>query len=207
MTFFLIYSMYMPLAFQSISHGEIAFGFFNIETDMLLLNNYFFFASEFCHSISTWASHTTVSSGSITWDGYVLSHKDIGNLMGAIHGFDMSGFIGDTYTLFPFPKDPSLFKQNPEGYKTQETIKGLIERYAHTTTIPVREDRYNNTVLIGEYLFSKEVFHELLNYVWLGGYPRWKDEIRPPYVIEMKEAIIHSTHPLFKNKGQRERGA
>jgi len=27
----------MPLAFESLSHGTIAFGFFNIESDMLLL--------------------------------------------------------------------------------------------------------------------------------------------------------------------------
>jgi hypothetical protein len=26
----------MPLAFESLSHGTIAFGFFNIESDMLL---------------------------------------------------------------------------------------------------------------------------------------------------------------------------
>ncbi|MGD2186296.1 MAG: hypothetical protein PVI71_09215 [Desulfobacterales bacterium] len=32
----------MPLAFESLSHGSIAFGFFNIETDMLLLENYFY---------------------------------------------------------------------------------------------------------------------------------------------------------------------
>jgi hypothetical protein len=28
----------MPLAFESINHGTIAFGFFNIESDMLLLD-------------------------------------------------------------------------------------------------------------------------------------------------------------------------
>jgi hypothetical protein len=31
----------MPLAFQSLSHGTITFGFFNIESDMLLLDRYF----------------------------------------------------------------------------------------------------------------------------------------------------------------------
>jgi hypothetical protein len=34
----------MPLAFESLSHGTIAFGFFNIESDMLLLDRYFLFA-------------------------------------------------------------------------------------------------------------------------------------------------------------------
>jgi hypothetical protein len=37
----------MPLAFESLSHGAIAFGFFNIETDFLLLERYFFFADSF----------------------------------------------------------------------------------------------------------------------------------------------------------------
>ena len=34
----------MPLAFESLSHGTIAFGFFNIESDMLILDRYFLFA-------------------------------------------------------------------------------------------------------------------------------------------------------------------
>jgi hypothetical protein len=34
----------MPLAFESLSHGIIAFGFFNIESDMLILDRYFLFA-------------------------------------------------------------------------------------------------------------------------------------------------------------------
>ena len=41
----------MPLEFESISHGKIAFGFFNIETDMILLNQYFLFAEDICHYI------------------------------------------------------------------------------------------------------------------------------------------------------------
>jgi hypothetical protein len=32
----------MPLAFESISHGTIVFGFFSINADMLLLEQYFF---------------------------------------------------------------------------------------------------------------------------------------------------------------------
>ena len=34
----------MPLAFKSLSHETIAFGFFNIESDMLILDRYFLFA-------------------------------------------------------------------------------------------------------------------------------------------------------------------
>ena len=41
----------MPLAFESLSHGTIAFGFFNIDSDMLLLDKYFLFGSDFCEHI------------------------------------------------------------------------------------------------------------------------------------------------------------
>ena len=34
----------MPLAFESLSHGTVPFGFFNIDSDTLLLDRYFFFA-------------------------------------------------------------------------------------------------------------------------------------------------------------------
>ncbi len=41
----------MPLAFASRSHGSVAFGFFNIEIDMLLLEDLFFFADRFCRAV------------------------------------------------------------------------------------------------------------------------------------------------------------
>ena len=48
----------MPLSFESMSHGTIAFGFFNIESDMLLCDRYFFFADDFCVKIGQMAGHT-----------------------------------------------------------------------------------------------------------------------------------------------------
>ena len=41
----------MPLTFESLSHGTIAFGFFNIESDLLLCDRYFLFADDFCANI------------------------------------------------------------------------------------------------------------------------------------------------------------
>ena len=46
----------MPLAFESLSHGTVAFGFFNIESDMLLLDRYFFFAGDFCDCVTALAA-------------------------------------------------------------------------------------------------------------------------------------------------------
>lgn len=42
----------MPLPFDSLSHGTVAFGFFDIDSDMLLLEECFLFATEFCEYIS-----------------------------------------------------------------------------------------------------------------------------------------------------------
>ena len=86
----------MPLAFQSLSHGEIAFGFFNIETDMILLDRYFFFAADFCAPVMALAgSGTGPIDSSLT--AYIFKNTDIGNLGGAIHGVEFTG-LSVTYT-------------------------------------------------------------------------------------------------------------
>jgi hypothetical protein len=190
---------FMPLAFQSLSHGEISFGFFNIESDMLLLNQYLFFASDFCGNISKIASSSKNPNESMKteWDVYSLGPYDMGNLMGAIKGIDLRGFIGETYRLFPFPKETWAFKQNPEGYKTREIIENIVRTYTGISKISVEMEASNERVAIGEYIFSVHWFHEILRYVWMGGYPRWKNEIRPQYVLDMKETIEKSRHYMF----------
>jgi hypothetical protein len=50
---------------------------------------------------------------------------------------------------------------------------------------------------IGEYRFSCYQFQELIKSVWLGGWPRWKNEIRPEYVLQMKNKIIKYSGRLF----------
>jgi len=188
----------MPLLFKSLSHGEIPFGFFNIETDMILLNNYFFFASDFASYIIDLAANKSDKISVLNWGAYILKEDDIGNLMAAISGVYLSGFIGDVYDYFPFPHEPDKFKQNPEGYKTRDLIDGVVKRYAPLTEIPVRLYLPALEIKIGEYLFEKIGFHELLLYLWVGGYPRWKDGVKPDYIIRMKEAAMLSDNPLFK---------
>lgn len=186
----------MPLEFESLSHGRIAFGFFNIETDMILLNQYLLFAEEFCHHIS----HAVEKMDEIyenAWEVYQIEPGDIGNLMGAIHGMDHRGFIGEVYKLFPFPKHQEDFKQKMEGFKTRPLMKSLIRKYASKTSIPFVMDQRSEQIIIGEYLFNKASFHELIKYIWVGGFPRWKDEMRPDYVMTMKEKIDQSRNHLF----------
>ncbi len=184
----------MPLAFESISHGKIAFGFFNIETDMILLEHYFLFAGDFCRSISQAAEKETDKTA---WDVYRIQRENIGNLMGAIHGIDLRGFLGGVYKLFPFPKKEAEFKQHADGYKNRKVVETLIQRYGKQTPISFRIDQNGERIGIGEYIFGRPSFHELIQYIWRGGYPRWKDEIRPDYVLAMKDKIDQSRNLLF----------
>jgi hypothetical protein len=188
----------MPLAFQSLNRGVVAFGFFNIDADLLLLEHYFFFAEDFCAFIVQLAERKDESSFETSWDVYdIPSQADIGDLMGAIHGVHYSGFIGEVYRRFPFPRGEGDFKQKPEGFQNRFIVKPILEKFAGTATIPLRADREHDTVAIGEYLFSREAFHLLIGYVWLGGYPRWRDSRRPGYVVEMRRTLEKSSNWLF----------
>jgi len=117
--------------------------------------------------------------------------------MGAIHGMQFTGFIGNLYRLFPFPEDSEDFKQNPEGNQTQGIVTSEIEKVAGEKEFII-EFSENNQVHLGPYVFDIKVFHELIRYVWQGGYPRYKDEIRPSYVLKMKEQIFESPNRFFQ---------
>jgi hypothetical protein len=188
----------MPLTFESISHGTIAFGFFNIESDMLLLDRYFFFATEFTKYISSMAESEEDEGTKALWQVYYIAcPEDIGDLMGAIHSIRYTGFIGETYRRFPFPVNPADFKQKPEGYMNREIVEAMIEKYSEVRRITVAVDEKMQEVSIGAVRFTRAVFHQLLNYVWRGGYPQWKDGIRPDYVAAMKQAAEKSRNSLF----------
>jgi hypothetical protein len=180
----------MPLLFRSLNRGAAAFGFFNIDTDLLLLEHYFFFADEFCASIVQLAERKDEISFEMSWDVHdIPRQKDIGDLMGAIHALYYSGSIGEVYKRFPFLRREEDFKQKPEGFQNRSILKPILEKCARTATILLRADKAHDSVAIGDYLFSREVFHRLMGYAWLGGYPRWKDSIRPGYVVEMRGTL------------------
>ncbi len=190
----------MPLAFPSLSHGQVAFGFFNIDTDLLLLEHYFIFADRFCGHISRLADSALTDSARELWAFFrVEPHSEIGDLMGAIHGVRHTGLIGEVYTRFPFPSVQSEFKQKPDGDRTRTVIEEILRRYAVEVQIPFVAERSTEIIRIGEYRFSRHAFLQLVDYVWVGGYPRWKDEIRPGYVVEMKESAEQSSNWLFKD--------
>ena len=158
----------MPLAFPSRSHRTIAFGFFNIEIDMLLLEHLFFFADRFCRALPE-----LFKSGEAWMDGWrVEVPSKIGNLQGAIAGQDLSGFIGATY---------------PAGSLNQAGAAEPVEGYGQGEELRLRRDA--DSISVGEYVFDPTVFSDLIAYVDRGGYPRWKNEVRPPYVRKMLEKL------------------
>jgi hypothetical protein len=178
------------------SHGQIAFGFFNIDSDMLLLENYFFFAQEFCKYICEISDYE--DGFEKTWEVYYIEKpEEIGDLMGAIHGVRFTGFIGETYRLYPFPERQEDFKQKPEGFETQTVFKEIISRYANRIKIPFTANPEKRNVKIGDYVFTRDWFHELIKYVWIGGMPRWRNEERPDYVLDMKRSMEQSKHWLL----------
>jgi len=188
----------MPLEFDSLNHGRIAFGFFNIETDMILLEHYFLFAQDCCGQISKYIQSPTDEIYESSWDTYLIENNlNMGNLMGAIDGIDLRGFIGEVYKLFPFPKEREAFKQNPEGFKTRSLIETLIQKYGRKITLQFVIRLKEDEIGIGEYLFNRTSFQKLIEYIWMGGFPHWKDGIRPDYVLRMKEMIEQSERSLF----------
>jgi hypothetical protein len=189
----------VPLAFESLSRGTVAFGFFNIETDLLLLQQYFFFADDFCKLLVRMAEDKGQEPFQTAWQVYSIDEPGkVGDLMAAIHGIRYTGFIGEVYKRFPFPKREADFKQKPEGFQNRAWVISLLEKWAVSETIPVTVDQEKETVSISEYLFTKTVFHQLVQYVWVGGYPRWKDGIRPDYVMEMKSSLEKASAGLMR---------
>ena len=165
----------MPLAFDSTSHGSVAFGFFNIATHLLLLEELFFFADRFCRAVVD-------RRPAVALEGWRVA--DVGDLHGAIAGVDLSGFIGATYRAFPFPARREDFRQQPDGDKNEAQVRKLIEPFGAPTNIWLRR-REAGGVAIGEYEFSAAGLAELIAYVVRGGMPRWRDDAPPAYVREL----------------------
>ena len=188
----------MPIAFPSKNHGRIPIGFFNIETDMLLMDRYFFFARDFCKWIMEWAEAMAMSPDEK--EVYVIRDRSlIGDLAGAIYGFEYTGFIGEVYKLFPFPKSRSGFKQKPYGAQNRQVVEAVIKQFAVQLKIPITFSRKTQAVGFGDYEFSSEVFEEIIRYVEAGGMPGWLNGRPPNYVTRMK-AQLKINNPWYFSK-------
>jgi len=186
----------MPISFSSKSHGPIPVGFFNIETDMLIMDRYFLFASDFCSWVMEWAD--TVEIDRDEKMVYTIQKADrIGNLAGAIHGFEFTGFIGEVYKKYPFPENRTGFKQKPDGSQNRQVIEGVIQQFATQLKIGIIFSQADETIRFGDYVFEKAVFQKILSYVQAGGMPGWLMGRPPDYVKQMTAGTAVSEHWLF----------
>ena len=187
----------MPLGHRTLSHGIVAFGFFNIDTDCLLLNNSFFFATDFCAWVNRWATSGPPQEERLPI--YVIHEQsNIGNLHWSIQGHDHPGFIPAVHRVYPFPAAPEDFKQKPEGWQVRDIIEPILREYATVEDMVVRFDKEKELVHLGEYIFDRAGFREILDYVWRGGMPMWRDHEPPQYVLNMVEAVRNSSHWPFQ---------
>lgn len=176
----------MPLAHQSLSHGQVVFGFYNIETDGLLLDRHFFFCTDFCAAVFELAA-----AGRAEMPAWAFADDAaVGDLMGAIHGVRFTGYLGETYRRWPFPAAPEDFRQKLYGADNRAEAEAVLDRHAgpHPLALSRQAD---GLVAIGEYRFSPPQFEALLAYVDRGGYPTWEGREhgrRPPCVIAMTDA-------------------
>jgi hypothetical protein len=81
---------------------------------------------------------------------------------------------------------------------SQDKVRSIISGYARQTRLAIEVHENYAGVSIGEYRFSLKTFHELIRYVWRGGYPGWQQDIRPDYVNTMKAKIKYHRRGLFE---------
>jgi hypothetical protein len=100
------------------------------------------------------------------------------------------------------PNPPSTFRIPTSSYAACLRIPESWNRRLRFLQHRIRDIEIAVTpaasdIQIGDYRFSRAAFHELLQYVWRGGYPRWEDGVRPEYVLHMAEAASKSADALF----------
>ncbi len=160
----------MPLLHSSSSHGEVAFGFYNIETDALLLDGLFFFCSDFCRSMEKLA----LGPGETEIDGYRFDDPAaIGDFHGAMQGRNFTGYFGELYRKWPMPEAPDRFRQKLAGEESRDLSEAILARHAKAETIFCRRET-DGVVEIGEYIFSLGQFLDLIRYIRRGGLPTWE---------------------------------
>lgn len=189
----------MPLAFQSLSHGTVAFGFFHIETDMLLLDRLFFWAEDFSSLIGELAQAPDDAPFQADLPGFEINNpRDLGDLHGAISGYAPGGFLGALYRLRPFPRKPGEFKQKPRGDLDREVVLAEMAACGSKIQIPIQTDPAQGVFSAGSYIFNASGLRALVDYVWRGGMPGWQDGQRPAYLTRMAETLRGSPGPWFQ---------
>ena len=155
---------------------------------MLLLDRYFFFATDFCDCVCNMANVKDGTQSEFPLRAFEIKDPaGIGDLHGGIAGTHYSGFIGETYKRYPFPRDEIKFKQQTDGFKTRDEFAQMILEFGCHIDLVWYRDSETEQVSIGRYIFSRQNFRRLIQYVIRGGFPRWLDDTAPDYVLKMQK--------------------
>jgi hypothetical protein len=184
--------------FNSLSHGVVPFGFYNIETDGLLLGQHFFFCTDFCRMVKALFEKPLAEEADAALSGHVFHDPQrIGNLKGAINGSLHTGFFGEIYRVWPFPEAPEIFRQKLHCFDNRGHTLGLLGSMADPVEIQVVREANFRQVQIGPYHFTLSGFVRLLQYIVRGGYPTWEEDGGR----QLPEALLLVGQLLTQHKG------
>jgi hypothetical protein len=174
----------MPLAFDTLEGDRVAFGFFHIETDLLLLERRFFWCRGFCAALDALLEVPVGLTGISHLPGWRIdSAAALGDLHGALAGDALHGLIGALYARWPFPARRAEFRQKPDGQVPPAQVEALLDRFGTRTTFALRMTPGVAFDLDGT-RFTPAQFARLAEYVWRGGMPGWAAGVRPAYLAE-----------------------
>jgi len=182
----------------------VAFGVFNINTNMILLDHYFFFAERFCNLVTDLARQEKAHDFRSRFQAYSIGRPE-GGLAGAIHGVRYQEFIGAVYRDFPFPRTHEEFEQKPDGSKHKARVAEIIRSYAVRRMLPFLIDSETLRVTVGGCEFDRKSFGQLVRYLWEGGAPGWRNDVRPPYIAEMMREIARTRNAFFRDEALQSR--
>jgi hypothetical protein len=183
----------------SLSHGPVAFGFFHIESDMLLLERMFFFAGDLCGLWQRLAAWPAGADFQEDLPGFVIEdHGQLGDLHGAIAGHDLGGFLGALYARWAFPRQRQAFAQKPQGAASRQTVIDAMSGFGLGRDIPVLARPGPGLFSLGGIIFSREGLLALVDYVWRGGMPGWQRGRRPGYLLDTARVLAASASPWFQ---------
>jgi hypothetical protein len=185
----------MPLAFQSLNRGTVAFGFFHIETDLVLLERRVFWCRQLCELFSDLAATGPDREMWARLPGW--EPAELGDLHGAIAGVSHAGLIGELYRRWPFPADPAGFRQKAAGAADRGEVAALLDRHGRRAEWEVIARRKGARLELDGTAFDPPGAKALAVYLWRGGMPGWQEGRRPDYLWEAAEAWRAAANPLL----------
>jgi hypothetical protein len=185
----------MPLAFQSLNRGTVAFGFFHIETDLVLLERRVFWCRQLCELFSDLAATGPDRELWARLPGW--EPAKLGDLHGAIAGVSHAGLIGELYRRWPFPADPAGFRQRAAGAAPREEVEAILAAHGRPVEWEVVAPRGGEALEVDGTAFDAAGVRALAAYVWRGGMPGWQEGRRPDYLWEAAEAWRAAANPLL----------